>query len=114
MCSPTGELSPVLSLCGTFWLEGLIVRTFTLMLRFEEIRYSRRCKVGLLTFFHRTNYVKFEPVNNTTINFNKYCECDWYGFCGEVGLNMFRDRLKSVLSGEGFGHQLLKIIYHDV
>jgi hypothetical protein len=72
----------------------------TLMLRFEEVRYSRR-----------TNYVRFEPVNNTTINFNKYC--DWYGFCGEVGLNMFRDRLKSVLSRERFGHWLLKMIYHD-
>jgi hypothetical protein len=33
-----------------------------LMLRFEEVPYSRRSYAGLLAFFHRTNYGKFEPV----------------------------------------------------
>jgi hypothetical protein len=68
-----------------------------LMLRFEEVPYSRRCNAGLLTFFHRTNYGRFEPVNNAIINFNKYCH--WFSFCSEVGRDMFRDRLKSALSG---------------
>jgi hypothetical protein len=67
------------------------------MLRFEEIPYSRRRNAGLLTFFHRTNYGRFEPVNNAIINFNKYCH--WFGFCGEVGRGMLRDRLKSAMSG---------------
>jgi hypothetical protein len=58
-----------------------------LLLRFEEVPYSRRRNAGLLTFFHRTNYDRFEPVNNATINFNKYCH--WFGFCGEMGRNMF-------------------------
>jgi hypothetical protein len=59
-----------------------------------------------LTFLHRTNYGKFEPVNNAIINFNKYCH--WFGFCGEVGRDMFRDRLKSALSGERFDHRRLQ------
>jgi hypothetical protein len=62
-----------------------------LMLRFEEVPYSRRCNAGLLIFFHRTNYGRFEPVNNAIFNFNKYF--DWFGFYDEVGRNMFRDRL---------------------
>jgi hypothetical protein len=45
---------------------------------------------------------------NNAINFNDYCH--WFGFCGEVGRDMFRDRdrLKSVLSGERFGHRRLQ------
>jgi hypothetical protein len=35
-----------------------------LMIRFEEVPYSRRRNARLLTFFHRTNYGRFEPVNN--------------------------------------------------
>jgi hypothetical protein len=77
-----------------------------LMLRFEEVPYSRRRNAGLMTFFHRTNYGRFEPVNNAIINFNKYCH--WFGFCSEVGRDMFRDRLKSALSGERFGHRRLQ------
>jgi hypothetical protein len=73
------------------------------MLRFEEVPNSRRRNAGLLTFFHRTNYGRFEPVNNVIINFNKYGH--WFGFCGEVG----RDRLKSALSGERFGHRRLQL-----
>jgi hypothetical protein len=37
----------------------------TLLIRFEEIPYSRQRNAGLLNFFHRTNYGRFEPVNNT-------------------------------------------------
>jgi hypothetical protein len=77
-----------------------------LMLLFVEVPYSRWRNVGLLTFFHRTNYGRFEPVNNAIISFNKYCH--WFGFGAEVGRNMFRDRLKSALSGERFGHQCLQ------
>jgi hypothetical protein len=77
-----------------------------LMLRFEEVPYSRRHNAGLLTFFHRTNYGMFEPVNNAIINFNKYCH--WSVFCGEVGRDIFRDRLRSSLSGERFGHRRLQ------
>jgi hypothetical protein len=43
-----------------------------LMLRFEEVPYSRRRNAGLLTFFHRTNYGRFKPVKSAIINFNKY------------------------------------------
>jgi hypothetical protein len=77
-----------------------------LMLRFKEVPYSRRVTVGLLTFFHRPNYGRFKPVNNAIINFSKYCH--WFGFCGEVGRDMFRDRLKSALSGERFSHRRLQ------
>jgi hypothetical protein len=71
-----------------------------LMLRFEEVPYTRRRNPGLLTFFHQTNYGRFELVNNAIINFIRYCH--WFGFCGEMGHDMFRDRLKS---GERFGHR---------
>jgi hypothetical protein len=54
-----------------------------LMLRFEEVPYSRR----------RMVYGRFKQVINPIINFNKYCH--WFGFCGEVGCDMFQDRLKS-------------------
>jgi hypothetical protein len=64
---------------------------FALILRFEEVPYCRWRNARLLTFFHRTNYGRFKPVNNALINFNKYCH--WFGFCGEVGRNMFLDRL---------------------
>jgi hypothetical protein len=60
---------------------------FALMLRFEEVPYSRRLNAGLLTLFHRTNYGRFEPVNNAIIDFNKYCH--WFGFCAEMGRDMF-------------------------
>jgi hypothetical protein len=53
-----------------------------LMLRFDEVPFSRRRNVGLLSFFHRTYYGRFDTVNNAIINFNKYCH--WFGFCGEV------------------------------
>jgi hypothetical protein len=76
------------------------------MLRFEEVPYSRRRNAGLLTFFHRTNYGRFNLVNNAIINFNKYCHR--FAFRGEVGHEMFRDRLKSALSGKRFGHQRLQ------
>jgi hypothetical protein len=49
-----------------------------LMLRFEEVPYSRRRNAGLMTFFHRTNYGRFELVNYAIINFNQYCL--WFGF----------------------------------
>jgi hypothetical protein len=79
------------------------------MLRFEEVPYSRRRDAGLMTFFDRTNYGRFEPVNNAIINFNKYC--NWFGFCSEVGRDMFQDRMKSALSGERFGHRRLQLYY---
>jgi hypothetical protein len=64
-----------------------------LMLRFEEVLHCRRRNAGLLTFFHRNNCGRFKPVNNAIINSNKYCH--WFGFCGELGRDMFPDRLKS-------------------
>jgi hypothetical protein len=84
-----------------------------LMLRYEEVSCSRRRNAGLMSFFHRTNYGRFEPVNNAIIIFNKYCH--WFWFCSEVGCDMFRDRLKSALSGEQFRSSAFAIIlYHDV
>jgi hypothetical protein len=77
-----------------------------LIQRFEEVLYSKQRNAGLLTFFHRANYDRFEPVNNAIINFIKYCH--WFGYCGEVGRDMFLDRLKSALLGERFGHRRLQ------
>jgi hypothetical protein len=77
-----------------------------LMLRFEKVPYSRWRNVGLMPFFHRTNYGRFEPVINAIINFNKYCH--WFDFYGEVCRDMFRDRLKSALLRERFGHRRLQ------
>jgi hypothetical protein len=77
-----------------------------LILRFKEVSYSRLRNAGLLKFFHRTNYGRFEPVNNAIINFIRYCH--WFGFCGEVGRDVFQDRLKSALSGERFDHRRLQ------
>jgi hypothetical protein len=79
---------------------------FALMLRFEKVSYSRWRNVELLTFFHRTNHGRFEPVNNAIINLINYCH--WFGVCGELDRDMFRDRLKSALSGERFGHWRLR------
>jgi hypothetical protein len=42
-----------------------------LLLRFEKVPYSRRCNAMLLTFFHRTNYGRFEQLNNAIYN-NQY------------------------------------------
>jgi hypothetical protein len=78
-----------------------------LMLQFVEVPYSRQWRnAALVTFFHRTNYGRFKPVNNAIINFNKYCH--WFGFCGELGRDMFRDRLMSSLLGERLGHRRLQ------
>jgi hypothetical protein len=79
-----------------------------LMLRFDEVPYSRRRNAGLLTFFHRTNYGKFEPVNNAIINFNKYCH--WRGGSRYVL------RYAEVCSvGRAFRLSVFaKIVYHDV
>jgi hypothetical protein len=51
-----------------------------LILRFEKVPYSRRRNSGLLPFFHRTNYdrFEFEPVSNAIINLNK--NCHWLNF----------------------------------
>jgi hypothetical protein len=68
------------------------------VLRFEAVPYSRLRIAELLELFHRTNYGRFEPVN-----FNWYCH--WFGFCGEVVRDMFRNGLKSALSGKRFGHR---------
>jgi hypothetical protein len=46
-------------------------------------------------------------VNNAIINFNKSNDNN-FGFCDEVGRDMFRDRLKSALSVERFGHRRLQ------
>jgi hypothetical protein len=75
---------------------------FALMLRFAEVSYSRRRNAELLTFLHRTNHGRLEPVNNAIINFKRYCH--WFGFSGEVGRNMFLDRLKLALSEERFSY----------
>jgi hypothetical protein len=80
----TRELSPVLSLRGTFCVVWSIV--WTLLSCCDSKRSvtpeSRRCSTGLLTFFHRTKYGRFEPMNNAIINFNNYCL--WFGFCGQI------------------------------
>jgi hypothetical protein len=63
------------------------------LLRFDGNSYSRRRNTGLITFFHRTNYGKFE-----LLNFNYYC--DFFGFRSEDSRVVFRDKLKSDLLEE--------------
>jgi hypothetical protein len=38
----------------------------------EDNSYSRKRNARLITFFHRTNYGKFQPLNNAIMNFNYY------------------------------------------
>jgi hypothetical protein len=42
---------------------------------------ATRRNARLITFFHRTNYGKFEPLNNAIMNFN-YNNCDLFGLSG--------------------------------
>jgi hypothetical protein len=65
------------------------------LLRFENNPYARRRNIKLQPFFHRRNYGMFEPVNNSIVSFNKYCE--WFGFCEIESRNVFRNRFKSAL-----------------
>jgi hypothetical protein len=60
------------------------------LLRFDGNSYSRRRIARFITFFHRTNYGKFE-----LLNFNYYC--DLFGFRSEDSRVVFRDKLKSAL-----------------
>jgi hypothetical protein len=78
------------------------------MLRYEGFPYSKRRNAGLLTFFHRTNYGRFQPVNNAIINFNKYCH--WFGFCGEVGRDLWVCSVGRAFRSSAFAI----ILYHDV
>jgi hypothetical protein len=43
-------------------------------LRFESNPYARRRYAKLVPYFHRTNYGRFEPLNNAIMNFNRYCK----------------------------------------
>jgi hypothetical protein len=58
-----------------------------------------------MTFFHRIDYGRFEPVDNAIINLISIV----IGLVFErVGRDKFRDRLKSALSGERFGDRRLR------
>jgi hypothetical protein len=70
-------------------------------LRFESNPYARRRNAKLLPYFHRTNYGRFEPLNNAIMNFNRYC--DLFGFRTDESRDVFRDRLKLALSNERLG-----------
>ena len=70
-------------------------------LRFENNPYARRRNAKIVPFFHRTNYGKFEPLNNAILNFNRYC--DLFGFRNDESRDVFRDRLKLALSTERLG-----------
>jgi hypothetical protein len=69
-------------------------------LRFEQRPYASRRHAKLVPFFHRTNYGKFEPLNNAIMNFNHYCDC--FGF-REESRDMFRGRLRMALSNDRLG-----------
>ena len=73
----------------------------TSKLRFEQRPYARRRHAKLVPFFHRTNYGKFEPLNNAIMNFNHYC--DLFGFRSEESRGIFCDRLKLTLLTERLG-----------
>jgi hypothetical protein len=78
----------------------------TSKLRFEQNPYARRRHAKLVPFYHRTNYGKFEPLNNAIINFNRYC--DLFGFRNEESRDIFRGRLKLALSNERLGRHRLR------
>jgi hypothetical protein len=42
--------------------------------QFDGNSYFRRRNAKLITFFHRTNYDKFEQLKNAILNFNYYCD----------------------------------------
>jgi hypothetical protein len=67
-------------------------------LRFESNPYARRRNVKLLPYFHRTNYGRFEPLNNAIMNFIRYF--DLFGFRTNESRDVFRDRLRLALSSE--------------
>jgi Reverse transcriptase (RNA-dependent DNA polymerase) len=75
------------------------------LLRFEDNPYARRRNAKLIPFFHRTNYGKFEPLNNAILNFNRYC--DLFGFHNDESRDVFRGRLKLALSDERLGRHRL-------
>jgi Reverse transcriptase (RNA-dependent DNA polymerase) len=83
-------------LCGRIDSPSL-----TGLLRFEDNPYARRRNARLVQFFHRTNYGKFEPLNNAIMNFNQYC--DLFGFRNDESRDVFRDRLRFALSDERLG-----------
>lgn len=78
----------------------------TSKLRFEQRPYARRRHAKLVPFFHRTNYGKFEPLNNAIINFNRYC--DLFGFRNDESRNIFRGRFRLTLSNERLGRHRLR------
>jgi hypothetical protein len=73
------------------------------LLRFESNPYSSRRYARLLDFYHRTNYGQNEPVNETILIFNDYC--DLFGFRDDESRYVFRNGFSRALSGEQF-HQL--------
>jgi hypothetical protein len=44
------------------------------LLLFESNLYARRRNARLMSFIHRTNYERFEPLNSAVMNFHKYCD----------------------------------------
>jgi hypothetical protein len=78
----------------------------SILLKFESNPYARRRNAKLVPFFHRTNYGKFEPLNNAILNFNRYC--DLFGFRSEESRNVFRSRLRLSLTGERLGRHRLR------
>jgi hypothetical protein len=71
---------------------------FSSFLRFENNPYTRRLE-------DRTNYGKFEPLNNAIMNFNR--NCDLFGFRNDESRDIFRGRLKLALSNERLGRHRL-------
>jgi hypothetical protein len=78
----------------------------TALLRFENGPYARRRNLKLETFLHRTNYGRFEPLNNAIISFNKYC--DWFGYSNTESRTIFRHKTKSALLGVRRGRGLVQ------
>jgi Reverse transcriptase (RNA-dependent DNA polymerase) len=68
------------------------------LLCFEDNPYSRRRHAKLMSFFHRTNYGKHEPLNNAIGHFNHYCNL--FGFRAEESHDVFRNKFRSTLSVE--------------
>jgi hypothetical protein len=61
------------------------------LFRYDGNTYSRRRNVRLITFFHRTDYGKFKPLNNVKLNFHYHCVL--FGFRSEDVRGVFLDGL---------------------
>jgi hypothetical protein len=67
-----------------------------------DVPYSRRRNAGLLTFFHRTNYGRFKPVNNALISIviGSVFVARWVAICSGIGWSLLCRESVSVMGAQ--------------